>query len=71
MVLAEDKHCQDAEQRRSLKIRNAGYLLNPFELEAYGRMYDPDYLKKCNGMAEEWRKYARMSLKERARLLRR
>jgi hypothetical protein len=55
----------------SLKIRNAGYLLNPFELEAYGRMYDPDYLKKCNGMAEEWRKYARMSLKERTRLLRR
>ena len=50
------------------QLRNAAYLLNPFELEAYGRMYDLDYLQRCKGGAEEWRRYAKMSGKERLRL---
>ena len=50
------------------QLRNAAYLLNPFELEAYGRMYDLDYLQRCKGGAEEWRRYAKMSVKERLRL---
>jgi hypothetical protein len=28
-------------------------------------MNDLDYLKRCEGGAQEWRKYAKMSLKER------
>ena len=52
----------------SSRFRNAAYLLNPFEMEAYARMYDPDYLKQCEGGAHEWRKYARMTLDERIRL---
>jgi hypothetical protein len=31
-------------------------------------MYDLDYLKKCEGGAQEWRKYAKMSIEERIRL---
>lgn len=46
-------------------IRHAAYLLNPFEMEAYGRMYDLSYLKRCEGGAQEWRMYAKMSLKQR------
>ena len=49
-------------------LRNAGYLLNPFEMEAYGRMYDLSYLKRCEGGAHEWRTYARMSLNQRLEL---
>ena len=49
--------------RRQLK--HAAYLLNPFEMEAYARMNDLGYLKRCEGGAQEWRKYAKMSLKER------
>ena len=49
--------------RRQLK--HAAYLLNPFEMEAYARMNDLDYLKRCEGGAQEWREYAKMSLKER------
>lgn len=45
--------------------KHAAYLLNPFELEAYGRMYDPDYLERCEGGAQEWRTFARMSLSQR------
>lgn len=48
-------------------LRHAAYLLNPFELEAYRRMYDLDYLRHCESGAHEWRKYAKMSLKERYR----
>jgi hypothetical protein len=47
------------------KMKNAAYLLNPFEMEAYARMYDFDYPK---GPATEWRKYAKMSLKQRLQL---
>ena len=53
---------------RRLPLRHAAYLLNPFEIEAYTRMYDPDYLNRCKGGAEEWRRYAKMTLKERLRV---
>jgi acyl-CoA thioesterase FadM len=46
-------------------LKHAAYLLNPFEMEAYGHMNDQDYLKRCEGGAQEWREYAKMSLKER------
>ena len=49
--------------RRQLK--HAAYLLNPFEMEAYRHMNDPNYLARCEDGAQEWRKYAKMSIKER------
>ena len=49
--------------RMNRKMKHAAYLLNPFEMEAYDRMYDPDYLAK--GEATEWRRYAKMSLNDR------
>lgn len=45
-------------------LRNAGYLLNPFEMEAYAHMNDLDYLKP-NGQATDWKRYAAMPLEER------
>ena len=48
------------------KMKRAAYLLNPFEIEAYRHMNDLDYLSK--GEATEWRKYAKMPLKERLKL---
>ena len=48
--------------------KNAAYRLNPFEMEAYGRMYDHDYLKRCEDGAQEWRMYAKMPLKQRLQL---
>lgn len=45
--------------------RNIAYLLNPFEMEAYREMYDLDYLERCEGGAQQWRQYAKMSLEER------
>ena len=48
--------------RRHLK--NAGYLLNPFEMEAYAHMDELDYLKP-GGKAVEWKRYAAMTLEER------
>ena len=51
--------------RMRRKLKNAAYLLNPFELEAYGRMYDPGYLEHCEGGAQEWRTFARMSPRQR------
>lgn len=47
------------------KLRNAGYLLNPFEMEAYGRMNDLHYLERCKDGATEWKRFAGMSLKQR------
>ena len=47
------------------KMKHAAYLLNPFEMEAYARMHDLDYLK---GPATEWRRYAKMKLKDRLKL---
>ena len=51
--------------RMNRKMKHAAYLLNPFEMEAYARMYDLDYLK---GPATEWRRYAKMKLKDRLKL---
>ena len=48
--------------------RHAAYLLNPFELEAYARMNDAGYLDRCKDGANEWRRYAKMSLKDRLAL---
>ena len=53
--------------RMNRKMKHAAYLLNPFEMEAYARMNDLDYLK---GPATEWRRYAKMSLKDRLKLYR-
>lgn len=46
-------------------LRNAGYLLNPFEMEAYAHMHDLHYLSDKQEGATGWRRYARMSLRER------
>ena len=51
--------------RMNRKMKHAAYLLNPFEMEAYARMHDLDYLK---GPATEWRRYAKMPLKDRLKL---
>ena len=51
--------------RMNRQMKHAAYLLNPFEMEAYARMDDLDYLK---GPATEWRRYAKMPLKERLKL---
>lgn len=49
-------------------LRNAGYLLNPFEIEAYAHMHDADYLAQNENGAVEWRRYAKMPLQERYRI---
>ena len=41
-------------------MRNAPYLLNPFEMEAYRHMHDLDYLAH-RSEATEWRRFARMT----------
>ena len=46
-------------------LRNAGYLLNPFEMEAYEHMHDLDYLADKENGATGWRHYAEMSLEKR------
>ena len=51
--------------RMNRKMKHAAYLLNPFEMEAYAHMHDLDYLK---GPATEWRRYAKMKLKDRLKL---
>ena len=52
-------------RNRPYCVKNAAYLLNPFEMEAYARMHDLNYLK---GPATEWRRYAKMSLKDRIKI---
>ncbi len=48
------------------QLKNAGYLLNPFEMEAYAHMYDLHYLERFpDGKATGWKRYAEMSLDER------
>ena len=47
---------------------HAAYLLNPFEMEAYLRMNDLGYLERCEGRAQEWRHFARMSPRDRLAL---
>ena len=48
---------------------NAGYRLNPFEMEAYERMNDLTYLEQCKDGATEWKRFAQMTLEERAKYL--
>ncbi len=52
------------------KMKHGAYLLNPFEIEAYRRMYQLDYLNHCTDGAKEWRIYAKMPLKKRLELFR-
>ena len=48
------------------KMKHGAYLINPFEIEAYRHMNNLSYL--ANGEATEWRKFAKMSIKERINL---
>ena len=48
------------------KLKHAAYLLNPFEMEAYRHMNNLNYL--ANNEANEWRQFAKMSIKERLKL---
>ena len=48
------------------KMKHGAYLLNPFEIEAYCHMNDLNYL--VNREANEWREFAKMSIKERIKL---
>jgi hypothetical protein len=54
--------------RQRKRFRNAGYRLNPFEMEAYEHMNDLHYLDRCEGGTLEWRRYVKMPLKERLAL---
>ena len=47
------------------RLKNAGYLLNPFEMEAYREMYNLHYLDDKKSGTNGWRRYAEMSLEER------
>ncbi|MCH5301403.1 MAG: hypothetical protein J1E77_01060 [Prevotella sp.] len=50
--------------------RREAYLLNPFEMEAYRHMNDPDYPDLCRQQgAQEWRRFAKMKLKERKMIM--
>ncbi|MBE6248604.1 MAG: hypothetical protein E7106_05035 [Prevotella sp.] len=47
------------------RLKNAGYRLNPFEMEAYAHMNDLHYLDDKSEGVYEWRKFAQMPLSER------
>lgn len=49
------------------RMKGAMYYLNPFEMEAYRRMWEKDYLERCSEGANEWREFRRMSLAARLR----
>ncbi|MBR1394532.1 MAG: hypothetical protein IJ559_02600 [Prevotella sp.] len=49
------------------RFKNAGYWLNPFEMEAYEHMNDLGYLEQCRNGATEWQRFADMSIDERIR----
>lgn len=51
------------------RLKHAAYWLNPFEMEAYLHDHDMDYLKKHDGRADEWRRFARMPAGERASVM--
>ena len=55
------------QARRAHRVLpNAGYLLNPFEMEAYANMYNPRYLDRFpDGRATGWKQYAQMTLAQR------
>ncbi len=50
------------------KVKNAGYRLNPFEMEAYRHMNDLHYLDNKQ-TANEWQLFAAMTAKERAKFM--
>ena len=50
-------------------FRDAGYRLNPFEMEAYANQHNLHYLDDKQAGANQWRTYARMSLRERRKAL--
>ena len=49
------------------KRKHGAYLVNPFEMEAYRHMNDLNYL--ASNEANEWRKFAKMSIKERLKMI--
>ena len=51
------------------RLPNAGYRLNPFEMEAYKHMYDLHYLDGKTSGTTEWRTFARLSLAERLQIV--
>jgi hypothetical protein len=51
------------------RLKNAGYRLNPFEMEAYANMYDLHYLDDKPHGTDGWRRYARMPLAERMKIV--
>jgi len=51
------------------RLKNAGYRLNPFEMEAYANMYDLHYLDDKPHGTDGWRRYARMPLSERMKIV--
>ena len=53
----------------SFRQRNAAYILNPFELEAYRHMHDMGYLDRSD-CGRLWRKYAKLTAEERLELWR-
>ena len=53
-------------RRANRILPNAGYELNPFEMEAYANMYNPHYLDQYpDGAATGWKQYAKMNLAQR------
>lgn len=51
----------------NLKMKNAAYWLNPFEIEAYRHQNDFMYL--THHKAEEWRHWAKMKPKDRMKVI--
>ncbi len=51
--------------RARKRYKNAGYRLNPFEMEAYEHMHDLSYVEQCKDGAWEWQRFARMTIDER------
>ena len=52
--------------RARKRYPNAGYRLNPFEMEAYDRMDDFGYIgRECGNGATDWKRFAAMTLDER------
>ena len=47
------------------RVKNAAYKLNPFEIEAYRHMYEPDYLERCEQGAVEWKQWAKLKPRQR------
>lgn len=47
------------------QMKNAAYLLNPFEMEAYAHQDELDYLNDKTNGTKGWREYARQTPRER------